>query len=137
MTSERKKSIIILVVTLLAGILLGLLIPGFIHKWGRRGDSGNRVHEPGYDHKKEWFVGTMNRILQPDSLQARKIQPVTEWAAIEIDSLQSAANQKMTDILDSVRNQLKPILTPDQQTRLDNFDAHARKSWTRGNKRRH
>jgi hypothetical protein len=137
MTSERKKSIIILAMTLLVGILLGLLTPGFFNKWEKRGKYGNRGHDQDYNHKKEWFIGTMNRILKPDSLQAKKIQPVTEWAAIEIDSLESTANQKMNSILDSVKNQLKPILTPEQQNRLDKFDAHAKKTWMKGSKRRH
>jgi len=42
MTSERKKSIFILAMTLLAGMLLGLLIPGFFNKWNKRGNYGNR-----------------------------------------------------------------------------------------------
>ena len=137
MTSERKRSIVILAMTLLAGILLGLLIPGIFSKWEKRGKYGNRGHEQDYDHKKEWFINTMNRILKPDSLQARKIKPITEWAAIEIDSVESGANQKMTVILDSVKRQLGPLLTPEQQIRLDNFDANAKKTWSKEGRRRH
>ncbi len=137
MTSERKKSIFILSATLVAGILLGLLIPGFFDKWERRGKAGDRLGARDFDHKREWFGGTMNRILQPDSLQARQIRPVIEWAAVEIDSLEALANQRMTVILDSVKIQLKPILTPDQQRRLDGFDANAKKTWIKGGKRKH
>jgi hypothetical protein len=137
MTSERRKSVVVLAATLLIGILLGLLIPGFFNKWEKRGKGGNRGHDQNTEHKKDWFVGTMNRIIQPDSLQARQIKPVTEWASIEIDSLESRANHTMTIILDSVKNQLRPILTPEQQSRLDKFDANARQAWIKGGRRRH
>jgi hypothetical protein len=137
MTSERRKSIIILTVTLLVGILLGILVPGFIDKWERHGKHEDREHEEHDERKKEWFAGTLNKIIKPDKAQAAKIKPIAEWAAVEIDSLENRANHRMTVILDSVKIQLKPILTPDQQHRLDKFDAKAKKSWVREGKRRH
>jgi len=130
MTSERRKSIIILAMTLLAGILIGLLVPGFFHKWDKRGKYGDRGHnQQDMRNKREWFIGTINKIVEPDSLQAEKIQPITSWASIQIDSVESIANQNMSAILDSVKNQLKPILTAEQQKRLDHFDANAKEKW--------
>lgn len=136
MTSERKKSIIILIATLIFGVLLGLLVPGFTHKLYERGTRETHGRQYDAEHKKKWFVGTINRIIQPDSLQAKQIKPITEWAAVQIDSLESSANQHMSKVLDSVKSQLKPILTDAQQKRLDEFDAKAKSNWNKGGGRK-
>jgi hypothetical protein len=128
MTSERRKSILILAMTLVVGILIGLLVPGFIHKWENRGSYDNKEREQNPNRKRE-FVGLMNRVLQPDSMQAKQMQPILAWAAIEIDSVGSQANQRMGSIFDSLKIQLKPILTAEQQERLDQFDANAKERW--------
>ncbi|HEX5168219.1 MAG TPA: hypothetical protein VFW11_03540 [Cyclobacteriaceae bacterium] len=134
MTNERKKSIIILVSTLTIGIILGILIPGFFYKVNHRQlHSGQPRHEP--PGKREWFVGTINRIVMPDSAQSRQIRPITAWAATEIDSIEQRANAQMGNVLDSVKSQLKPILTPGQWERLDKFDAEAKGRWN--GRRRH
>lgn len=131
MTSERKKSILILSMTLVAGILLGLLIPGLFHKLGNRPKYGNRDRGPEPKNKHEWFAGTLNRIIQPDSAQSKKIKPILQWAASEIDSAESTANKQMSTILDSVKIQIRPILTEEQLMRFNNFDANAKKTWNR------
>jgi hypothetical protein len=131
MTSERRKSIIILIITLVIGILLGLLVPGFFHKLSDRGFHGDRSRA----HKRDWFIGTINHILQPDSTQAKQIKPITTWAAKRIDFIESSANEQMANVLDSVKIKLKPILTTDQQKRLDAFDTKAKGNWNNG--RRH
>ena len=132
MTSERKKSIFILCFTLLVGILLGLLVPGFFHKLeARRGhdspNHGGRAYDS--DHKKQWFVGTINRIIEADSVQAKQIRPVTEWAAMQIDSIEQSANRRMSALLDTLRIQLRPIITDAQMNRLEEFDTRAKENW--------
>ncbi|HOX84048.1 MAG TPA: hypothetical protein PLS08_13545, partial [Chryseolinea sp.] len=113
-------------------------VPGFFHKWDKRGKYGDRGHgQPDIRNKKEWFIGTINKIVQPDSLQAKQIQPITEWAATQIDSVERMANQNMSTILDSVKNQLKPILTVEQQKHLDHFDANAKEKWRGRGKPKH
>lgn len=129
MTSERKKTILILSATLVVGILVGLLVPGFFHKY--RGNNqhgrGERGHET--DHKKEWFVGTIHRIVKPDSAQAKQIKPITDWASHQIEAVEISSNAQMSTILDSVNIQLKPILTAEQQQRLTEFHSKARGQW--------
>lgn len=129
MTSERKKAILTLVGTLVIGILLGMLLPGLFHKMRDRGMRGRDFKKPETEHKREWFTGTIYHIIQPDSAQTIQIKPVTTWAATEIDSVDASANQAMAKILDSVKVQLKPILTEEQFKRLDEFDTRAQKHW--------
>ena len=134
MTSERRKSILILCATLLVGILVGLLVPGFFHKYeGRRHGRGGR--EMSNEGKKEWFAGTIYRVVKPDSAQAKQIKPITDWAAQQIEAIEVSSNSQMSAVLDSVKAQLKPILTEEQQQRLVEFHEKAEGRW-RGHDRK-
>jgi hypothetical protein len=128
MTSERKKSIFILAITLVVGILIGLLVPGFFHKMENRSRYGNREHDQNPNRKREFAV-LMNKVIKPDSMQAKQLQPIFAWAATQIDSVGSLANQRMASIFDSLKIQLKPILTAEQHERLEKFDADAKEKW--------
>lgn len=132
MTSERKKTILILCATLVVGILIGLLVPGIFHKYRGNRQYGRGHYDRGSDHKKEWFVGTINRVVKPDSAQARQIKPITDWASQQIEAVEISSNSQMSAILDSVKTQLKPILTAEQQQRLTQFHSKAQGRW-RGN----
>jgi len=134
MTSERRKSILILCATLLVGILVGLLVPGFFHKYeGRRHGRGGR--EMSNEGKKEWFAGTIYRVVKPDSAQAKQIKPITDWAAQQIEAIEVSSNSQMSAVLDSVKAQLKPIRTEEQQQRLVEFHEKAEGRW-RGHDRK-
>jgi hypothetical protein len=134
MTSERKKAILTLTGTLIIGILLGMLIPGLFHKVRGRGEGGYSDRRGGseIEHKREWFTGTIYRIIQPDSAQAKQIKPITQWAAARIDSLETSSNEGLAAVMDSVKMKLKPIITQEQFKRLDDFDARAKGHWQGG-----
>jgi hypothetical protein len=128
MTSERRKSILILSATLIVGILIGLLVPGFFHKYeGRRHGRGGR--EISNERKKEWFASTIYKIVKPDSAQVKQIKPITEWASQQIEAIEISSNSQMSAVLDSVKVQLKPILTDEQQQRLVEFHERAQGRW--------
>ena len=125
MTSERKKTILILCATLVVGVLIGLLVPGFFHKYeGRRG--GREMSNKG---KKEWFASTIYRVVKPDSAQAKQIKPITEWDSQQIEAIEVSSNSQMSVVLDSVKIQLKSILTEEQQQRLVEFHEKAHGRW--------
>ena len=130
MTSERRKSILILSATLIFGIILGLLVPGLFYKLGRHdyGRHGRYRNGP-MEHKKDWFVSTIYRVAKPDSAQAKQIKPITHWAAQEIERIETTANHEMSVVLDSVKTQLKPILTEEQRKRLEEFESNAKSHW--------
>jgi hypothetical protein len=128
MTSERRKAILILTATLVVGILIGLLVPGFFHKYdGRRHGRGGRDISP--ERKKEWFANTIYKIVQPDSVQVKQIKPISEWASQQIEAIEVSSNSQMSAVLDSVKSQLKPILTDEQQQRLVEFHEKAQGRW--------
>lgn len=135
MTTERKKAILILSGVLIVGFLAGFLTHGFVfnyqrHKFEQRGGRGHMT-----GNRKDWFIGTIYRIIQPDSTQAKAIKPITGWAATQIDSLEQYSNHRLAEVLDSVKAQLKPIVTDEQYKRLSEFDARAKGHW-RGGRRR-
>jgi hypothetical protein len=127
MTKERRTTIMILIGTLLVGILLGLLIPGFFHKY--HGGARRYRDRATEDTREEWFAHTIMRIVQPDSLQAQRIKPITDWAAQEIEAVETSSNARMSEILDSVKINLAPILTTEQNGRLDEFKGRAQRRW--------
>lgn len=127
MTNERKKAILTLTSTLIIGILLGMLVPGLFHKVRSHRGIGDRAIKP--QQKREWFTGTIYKIIQPDSNQAKQIRPVAEWASIKIDSIEASSNQGLANVLDSVKKQIKPMITEEQFVRLEAFDAKAKGHW--------
>ncbi len=134
MTSERRKSILILCATLIVGILIGLLVPGLFHKYeGRK--HGRVGRDMGNERKKEWFASTIYRVVKPDSAQAKQIKPIAEWASQQLEAIEVSSNSQMSAVLDSVKVQLKPILTGEQQQRLIDFHAKAQGRW-KGNEDR-
>ena len=134
MTSERRKSILILCATLIVGILVGLLVPGFFHKYERR-PHGRGGHDISNERKKEWFASTIYKIVKPDSAQARQIKPITDWASQQIEAIEVFSNSQMSAVLDSVKTQLKPMLTEEQQQRLVEFHQKAQGRWRENGKR--
>ena len=129
MTSERKKTILILIGVLILGFLSGFLVHGFVFRQQRSHQQERSGQAQMREHKKDWFVGTIHRIVRPDSAQAKQIKPITTRAAAQIDSVERYSNQQLADILDSVKVQLEPILTPEQLQRLNDFDSRAKGHW--------
>jgi type II secretory pathway component PulK len=129
MTRERRITILLLIATLVVGLLIGMLTSGLVHTYRGGMHRGRRGPDHGDEGKKEWFVHTINRIVQPDSIQADKIKPITSWASQQIEALEISSNVRMSEILDSVRVQLKPILTEEQQQRLSEFQDKAQGTW--------
>ena len=127
MTTERIKSIGILAATLIIGIFLGLLVPGLFHKFDRRHTMERGGPMP--ERKGDWFVHTLNRIVEPTTEQQEKFKPVAAWASARIDSIEQSANFEAKRVLDSVKTQLHPIITEAQWSRLEKFDEQAKANW--------
>ncbi len=57
--------------------------------------------------------------LDLTSDQQTKVQPILDQAKPQIDAIHQEAMQKMKGVMDSTLSQIKPLLTPDQQKKLD------------------
>jgi hypothetical protein len=135
MNSERKKAVLMLSGTLIIGILIGTLADALVEKAWHSDHHRGGGRGMGSGNKKEWFTGTIYRIIEPDSAQVKQIKPITLWASQQIDSLEISSNEKLASVLDSVKKQLKPIISAEQFKRLDEFDSKARGHWRSGGRR--
>ena len=134
MTTDRKKAILYLSITLIIGIFIGSLIPAFYgrfrHRDGQEIRHGREMHD-GADNKnprskQEWLTKTIIRIVQPDSAQAKEIRPLTAQAAAELGELEKGSNERMSAIMDSLKLKLRPILNEEQNRNLEEFSSKAR-----------
>ncbi|HST30270.1 MAG TPA: hypothetical protein VLK27_05465 [Chthoniobacterales bacterium] len=75
---------------------------------GRRGFRGHRF---GMEH----LTKSLN--LTPD--QQAKVQPLFDQARPQIIAIHKDAMQKTHAIIDKTMSQIRPMLTPDQQTKFD------------------
>ena len=138
MTSDRKKAIFFLCLTLVIGILIGSLVPAFygrmrhgnIKQGKDMGDhqKGSREGKP-TGNREEWLTNTIIRVVKPDSDQVKSIRTITMDATQQISSLEKKSNERMIGILDSMKLKLKPILTEDQNKTLEEFSKKARSRW--------
>jgi Spy/CpxP family protein refolding chaperone len=51
--------------------------------------------------------------------QKTKVQPIIDQATPQIDNIRREAMQKMKTVMDNAMAQIRPLLTPEQQKKLD------------------
>ncbi len=127
MTPERRKAILFLSVTLVIGILIGSMLPGFFfrmrHKeWkerGRNAQSHERQRQHGFERK-------IYEVTKADSNQRKAIQPILDETAAKIDALQQQSFANMSAVMDSMKLKLKPLLNEEQMKNLEDFSQRAR-----------
>src|SRR6266508_6811944 len=59
--------------------------------------------------------------LDLTSDQQTKLQPIIDGAKPQIEAIHQEAMQKMKGVMDSTISQIRPLLTPDQQKKLDDI----------------
>jgi Spy/CpxP family protein refolding chaperone len=79
------------------------------------GHAGGRWHGHGFG--LEGLVSKLN--LTPD--QQTKVQPIIDQAKPQIRAIHQEAMQKMKAVMDSTTSQIRPLLTADQQKKLDDI----------------
>ena len=63
--------------------------------------------------------------LNLTSDQQAKVQPIIDKAQPQIAAIHREATQKMKAVMDNTTSQIRPLLTPEQQQKLDdNLKAH-------------
>src|SRR5438876_6770803 len=95
----------------------GLIVLGgfaVVQGQGRHGGSAR-------GHGLEQLIEGLN--LTPD--QQAKVQPIIDQAHPQIVAIHREAMQKMKTVVDNTASQIRPLLTPEQQKKLeDNQKAH-------------
>ncbi len=108
----RTKSALILLATFLIGGVVGALISGAVVSQRLENLEGLRTGFPRF----------MERIIEPgDEVQAAQIRAILGHTGQRIGSLRRAYYAELSSVVDSMRQQLYPVLTDEQKARLDAF----------------
>ena len=124
MTTERKKAALFLSLTLIVGILIGALVPSF---YGRmRRDNSNRGRGQSGSERRIGFERMIYRIIEADSSQKEKIQPIFDATSVKIEALEKNSSERMIGIMDSMKLAMKPVLREEQMNKFEEFSKKAR-----------
>jgi len=102
------------VLTLVAASAIAL--GGFVVVQAQPGPGGGgRWHGHGFG------LQGITEKLNLTSDQQTKVQPIMDGAKPQIAAIHQEAMQKMKTVMDSTISQIRPLLTPDQQKKLDDI----------------
>jgi len=72
-------------------------------------------------HGKRFMLERLTKELNLTSEQQTKVQPIIDQAKPQIAAIHHEAMQKIKGVMDSTMSQIRPLLTPDQQKKLDDI----------------
>jgi periplasmic protein CpxP/Spy len=101
-----------------------------------QGGPGQRGHHGGDRHSS--LEKTMEQLnLTPE--QKAKVQPVIDQATPQLENIRREAMQKTRAVMENAMAQIRPMLTPDQQKKLDEAKNERRsgREGGRGGRREH
>ena len=75
----------------------------------------------GRGHGKRLMLERLPQELNLTSEQQTKVQPIIDQAKPQIATIRREAMQKIKAVMDSTMSQIRPLLTPDQQKKLDDI----------------
>ena len=82
------------------------------------GQDSDRAGGRGMRHSGlEHMMDDLN--LTPD--QKTKVQPIIDQAQPQLESIRRDAMEKTKTVMDNTMSQIRPLLTPDQQKKLDDM----------------
>jgi Spy/CpxP family protein refolding chaperone len=108
MKQTMKKNILTIMAA--GAIALG----GFVVAQANAGSGGS-----GHWHGRSFGLRGITEKLNLTSEQETKVQPILDAAKPQIRAIHQEAMQKAKGIMDSTLSQIRPLLTPDQQKKLD------------------
>lgn len=111
MTNKTKSSLILLG-TILLGIIIGALITSFIRQ--------ERIHRMERMPPQERFIGAMDQIIEPTEMQEKKIEKILKKRYEQIAKIKDAYHNEMAVIFDSLHKDLSNVLTEKQRAKIEN-----------------
>jgi len=91
-----------------------IALAGFVTVQAQREPGGG-----GRGHGKRFTVERLTQDLNLTPEQQTKVQPIVDQAKPKIAAIRREAMQKTKALMDSMASQIRPLLTPDQQKKLD------------------
>ncbi len=115
---KNAKGVLILLTVLLAGALLGASGAVFYYEHQFKAQVGMR---PPHLHSPQEKAERLARILGLNQDQEEKALAIITRHEAEVDELHAKGKAALDKVLDKVSQELSPILTPEQNTKLEAF----------------
>ncbi len=109
--NTKTKSILAILATLLIGIAIGAIASGTLRH--RKMERIERMSP------QERFLKTMDEIIKPDEQQREAIQQVLKRESEQMAGIRERYQGEVIAVMDSVKKELRSILTPEQSQRLE------------------
>jgi Spy/CpxP family protein refolding chaperone len=93
-----------------------IALSGFVVVQAQPGPGG-----PGHWHGHAFGLKGITEKLNLTSEQQTKVQPILDAAKPQIATIHQEAMQKMKTVMDSTLSQIRPLLTAEQQKKLDDI----------------
>ncbi len=123
--SSNTKSILLLVVTLLLGIVIGVLLMGPLFR--------SRYHELGRMMHPERFGHMLVESIQPvDDDQLDRILELLDRRGEQLQEMIGRHRRDMAEALDSMLEELRPLLEDEQWERIQRRIGHLKRLHERG-----
>ena len=119
MTLHTKSALIVLA-TLIIGILCGGLVSGIIRR-----NQGDGFMGPPSPERFSGFL--LNRIVQPDDTQRAEMQRILEKYGPQFEDTMSRHREEIRALIDSLEQEIDPLLTDEQRERLRERRDHGRR----------
>lgn len=102
----KVKTALILTGTLVIGIVLGAMLNRALMHMKIKGFLAMRTHKG--------FVERMEAIIQPSAPQKKEVTAILDKYALQFDAMHEEFKGRIASLLDSFKNDLNPVLTPEQ-----------------------
>jgi hypothetical protein len=117
MTPERKRALLIISATFIAGLLIGALSIGLINH-NTRPSATPRVWT---EQEKEAYVEGLLERLEIQADQAEEVRTIMRGTIRQIDSMRHSLDGRIRQRVDSMDNVLSGILTVEQMQTLKDY----------------
>jgi hypothetical protein len=107
----KVKTALILIGTLVIGIVLGAMLNRALMQMRIKGFLAMRTHKG--------FVERMEKIIQPAATQQKEVTAILDKYALQFDAMHEEFKGRIDSLLNSFKNDLTPVLTPDQMKSME------------------
>ena len=101
---------------------VGLALASLVYLQAKEPGEYGPKHEPGpgpHEHMMGNPLEHLSKDLNLTDDQKTKVQPIIDQVKPQMKAIHEEAMQKMQALMESAGNQIRPLLTPEQQVRFD------------------
>ena len=117
--NAKTKSGLVLLTTLIAGLLIGGLAASAIMQY--------RLDHLRSLRKKQGFAEWMETVIEPTEAQQSEVHLILQDTGASLTAYYDSVRVQRRAIVDTMRDQLRPLLTPEQYQRLDDALTNGRR----------